>query len=43
VNNFGQLVEAQREGPKPLTTIFPFFKNKTNQATKEKREEFSEH
>jgi hypothetical protein len=42
MNNFGQLVEARREGPKPLTTVF-LFSNKTNQATKETREEVSEH
>ena len=42
VNNMSQLVEAQREGPKPLTTILPFFENKTNQSTKATRHKFSE-
>jgi hypothetical protein len=43
VNKFGQLVEDRREGPKPLTIVFPFFENKTNQATKATREEVSEY
>ena len=42
VNNISQMVEARREGPKPMTTILTIFENKTNHSTKATMQNFSE-